>query len=431
MNNTKLQKYKQDYDSHSKLIQKKTTIKKFNETSREKSKRIKELEKNYAEWFSYYFPQYAFSPCSWYHKKLAKLILNSNNIYVIQRVFRGGAKSVHSNIGVPLFLYLVKKDLKFMLLVGETEDKAKRLIGDIQAELRNNERIKYDYGNRFESGDWSMGNFITNDDVRFTALGLGQSPRGIRQGESRPDYISVDDVDTKIRCRNPKRVREAVEYIKEELWATFGKYPNRYVHSNNRFAKVSIVGQLSEHFNQAREEFKRENKKPIHHIIVVKAIMDNGKSGWEENYSLDFWKEKRIAIGERAFQREYQDNPIEEGTIFKNEWIQYKNTFQLRKYDSLILYGDLSYKEQGDYKALLFLGRSSTEFHIIKSFVRKTTRANVSIWLYDLYETMNLKKYPISYKIEGSFAQDEFVSDFDAEGKKRGYIIPVVADKKR
>ncbi|MPN53907.1 hypothetical protein SDC9_201576 [bioreactor metagenome] len=32
--------------------------------------------------------------------------------------------------------------------------------------------------------------------------------------------------------------------------------------------------------------------------------------------------------------------------------------------------------------------------------------------------------------IEGLFAQDEFVNDFDTEGDRRGYYIPVVADKK-
>ena len=32
--------------------------------------------------------------------------------------------------------------------------------------------------------------------------------------------------------------------------------------------------------------------------------------------------------------------------------------------------------------------------------------------------------------IEGLFAMDEFVSDFDNEGDKRGYYIPIVADKR-
>ena len=34
------------------------------------------------------------------------------------------------------------------------------------------------------------------------------------------------------------------------------------------------------------------------------------------------------------------------------------------------------------------------------------------------------------YKIEGLFAQDEFVSDFDSEGDLRGHHIPVIADKR-
>ncbi|PID88597.1 MAG: hypothetical protein CSB03_00530, partial [Bacteroidia bacterium] len=39
-------------------------------------------------------------------------------------------------------------------------------------------------------------------------------------------------------------------------------------------------------------------------------------------------------------------------------------------------------------------------------------------------------KYNISYMIEGLFAQDEFVSDFDAVGDERGWYVPVISDKK-
>ena len=45
-----------------------------------------------------------------------------------------------------------------------------------------------------------------------------------------------------------------------------------------------------------------------------------------------------------------------------------------------------------------------------------------------LYEVIT--RFNIRYMIEGLFAQDEFVNDFDTEGSNRGYFIPVIADKR-
>ncbi|MDD2984717.1 MAG: hypothetical protein PHQ74_15165 [Crocinitomicaceae bacterium] len=397
----------------------------------EQKRRIARLEKEYTDWFSYYLPHYAKVPCAKYHKKMAKYMIENDEFYLINRIFRGGAKSVHANVGIPLFLYLAKQDLGFMLLIGENDIKAKKLLSDIQAELSKNKLIERDYGNRFNFGTWADGEFTTVDDVHFFALGIGQSPRGIRDLDKRPDYISVDDVDNKKRKKNPKLVRELFEYLKEDVWGTFGMGKKRYIHSNNRFSKNTVVHMMSEHFENVIKKYKEAKLKVVHAIIVAKAVLANGESSWPEAYPIEHWKKERINKGEISFLREYQDEPIEVGTVFKNEWISWKQMEHISKYDALIVYGDLSYKDKGDFKALLLIGKIGREFHVIKAFVRRSSRANAAHWLYDLYEDMKLDKiHWIRYKIEGLFNQDEFVHDFDIEGDARGYYIPVSADKK-
>jgi len=121
---------------------------------------------------------------------------------------------------------------------------------------------------------------------------------------------------------------------------------------------------------------------------------------------------------------------IVEGVVFKNEMILYKQRRQYRSYDGLVIYGDLSYKDKGDYKAMMFLGKIGREYHILKVFNRQSSRSEVATWLYNLYEDENLEKYNISYLIEGLFAMDEFINDFDSEGDRRGYHIPVVSDER-
>jgi len=50
-----------------------------------------------------------------------------------------------------------------------------------------------------------------------------------------------------------------------------------------------------------------------------------------------------------------------DGAIFKPEHIRYKKRLQLRQYDALVFYGDLSYKDKGDYKAMLLVGKTGRE----------------------------------------------------------------------
>jgi len=128
--------------------------------------------------------------------------------------------------------------------------------------------------------------------------------------------------------------------------------------------------------------------------------------------------------------REYMNTHIQDGTVFKNNQIQYGKMLRLSRYDALIVYGDMSYKDSGDYKALGLTGKIGKYFHVIDVLCRRTSRAGAAKWLYDLYEARNLKNSFVKYMIEGLFAQDELVNDFDEEGKTRGYYIPVFADKK-
>lgn len=132
----------------------------------------------------------------------------------------------------------------------------------------------------------------------------------------------------------------------------------------------------------------------------------------------------------RSFMREYMHVHIQDGAVFKHEDIIWGQMLPLSQYDALCFYGDLSYKAAGDYKAMLLVGKTGRQYHIIYVYLRRGSRAKCAKWLYDLYEDKKLDRYNISYFIEGLFAMDEFVNDFDTEGDERGYHIPVVADKR-
>jgi len=128
--------------------------------------------------------------------------------------------------------------------------------------------------------------------------------------------------------------------------------------------------------------------------------------------------------------REFMNTHVDVGKVFKAKDMQWIKTLKLNSYHALVFYGDLSYKNNACFKAMILVGKIFKEYHIIHVYLRQASRNNLAKWLYDLYETQNLERFNIKYRIEGLFAMDDFVSDFDQEGDLRGYHIPVVADKR-
>jgi predicted phage terminase large subunit-like protein len=404
-----------------------------NQTPMERRLQCKEWEKDYITWFEEMFPRYAKVKSAWFHKKLAKILIDNDVCDLLAEIYRSGAKSVHLDLGIPLYLYVTGK-MKFMLLIGQTDLKAKKLISDIQAELTHNKKFIHYYGKKFKFGDWSDGDFTTTDGVKFMAMSPGQSPRGLREGSQRPDYIIIDDVDTRQRVNNDLLSGKLLEWAWEDLRGTFdeGSPFRRFVVANNNFHKNTLINQLKEEFKVFSKKVKELGLKQKHFVVSVPAVknMTTFEPNWPEKTSAEYWKEKYHTTPYRSFMREYMHVHILEGTIFKNEQINYKKRLQLRQYDALCFYGDLSYKDAGDFKAMVFVGKTGREFHVLDAFVKQTSRNNTAIWLYETVKEKGLLTYNIQYFIEGLFAQDEFVSDFDAVGDSYGWYVPVVADTK-
>lgn len=426
------EKLLRDYENHCQKIEQSTFIN-INEKPKDKLARKNRLEKDYIGWFEYYFPMYAKVPSASFHKEFAKVVVPNKVVDVLFEIYRSGAKSVHADMGLPLFLYF-KKDLFFMLCIGQTTDKAKKLISDVQAQLQFNQRLINDYGKRHKYGSWADGDFTTIDGVKFVSGSIGQSVRGLREQSQRPDYIVVDDVDTKQRCNNDRRSREAYNWVWEDLKGTFdeGGKRRRFIVANNNFHKNTIINQLKQEFVRINQQARENRRISRHYVITAKAVEDlsSFKPSWPEKTDAKYWKQKFEETPYRSFMREYMHVHIQDGALFKPEQIQWKDRLPFDGYDALCFYGDLSYKDQGDFKAMLLLGKTGREFHVLAAYVRQTSRRNVAKWLYDYVAQHNLLENNVKYKIEGLFAQDEFVTDFDQEGDERGWYVPVTADNK-
>ena len=381
--------------------------------------RIKRAQKDYAFFFEYYFPHYAKCKCAKFQVNAASEIKNNPNLKAAYIWARGHAKSSHIDVGIPLWLKIQpKRMINVMVLVGKSQANANKLLSDVQAELESNRRYIKDFGEQKNSGSWEEGNFVTQDGCAFYALGRGQSPRGLRFKDLRPDYIAMDDVDDDELCRNEERVSELVDWLKEALFGALDGGRGRFIIVGNLIAKNSALAHIAA-------------TKGVH-VSQVNILDKHGDVTWKEKWSAKEVADLEAFMGYRSFQKEFMNNPITEGAVFRHDWIRWRKMLPLRDYDHLIAYCDPSFKSssKNDYKAIKMWGKRGTELHNIKNFVRQCSVAEMVRWFYDLHESLP-DGVICDHYIEANFLQDIILDEFDNEGRLRGYQLPIRADHRK
>ena len=384
-----------------------------------KKLRIDNLLDDYEAFCEYYFPNVTRGTKSAdFHIQAANAVCNNVDFKGVFEWGRGHAKTTHMSLFIPLFLK-AKSSYKTFLLVGQNEVSAKRLLDKIQAHLTHNKRYILDFGTQINSGDWAEGEFSTLDGTKYVSVGRGQSPRGISSNESfRPDYIVIDDLDDDELVRNPRRVKETVEWIEGSLFGTMDMGRGRFVMVGNRIGKNSVLANII--------------KKPGIFHTQVNALNTQGQPSWSEKYTLEEILAVKAFVGYFAFEKEYQNNPIEAGTVFKNEWLHYDKIPKLADFESIVAYLDPSFKSstKADYKAISVVGRYKTKLYLIDCFVRQCSIVAMVSWLYDLEAHMQKNTAICSFYMEASFMQDMILDDFYEEGLKRGWQLPIIGDRR-
>lgn len=404
------------------------------ESQSQRERRINRLRANYAAFCEYYFPHFLQlrdkatgevmrtvhnAP---FHNEAARVVRSTPDLKAVFKWPRGHAKSTHFDIFMPLWLIFQQRRLiSFMVVVGKSEDAATRLIGDIQAELEYNKRLIADFGVQKCDGSWQEGEFKSTSGVKFLSVGRGQSPRGLRDREARPDYIVIDDLDDDELCRNPDRVEKLTEWVREALFGALDVGRGRFIMVGNLISKTSVLANIA-----ATDGV---------HVSEVKAVDRNGDPVWREKWTRQEAEKYQRFVGYRAWQKEMMHNPIVSGSIFRAEWIKYHRVLPLRKYKMLVCYTDPSFKSSNnDYKASVLMGRRPDgDIDIIDCMVRQCSVAEMVRWQYNLYERVCLadSSVAVSFMMEANFMQDILLDDYHEEGSRRDYQLPLTADKRK
>lgn len=419
-------KAQERWKQHCETVQAATAVN-INETEAQRLARIKRLRSDYAAFVDYYFPHWTVNPetgkntpCAPFHVEAANKILKNRNLKAAFQWHRGAAKSTNMDVFVPMWLMIQeRREINVMVLVGKSEDNAKTLLGDIQAELQYNQRYIHDFGEQFNNGHWEDGEFVTRSEVAFFARGRGQSPRGLRYRSHRPDYVVIDDLDDDELVESPARVAKLFDWVRSALFGTLDGGRGRFIMVGNLIAKNSVLAKWCE-------------IKSVH-VTRVNIYENKGNISWAAKWTPQEVREIEDVAGYRAFQKEYMNNPIIEGAIFRNEWIRWGKRPAWSKFSEIVLYIDPSFKgsTKNDFKAAKLWGKAGTTLYHLRAFVRQSSVAEMVRWCYDLYEWCREQGISVRWYMEANFMQDTILDEFRREGELRGYQLPITGDKRK
>jgi phage terminase large subunit-like protein len=414
------------WKEHCRNVQSATIVTRH-DTEDERNKYISQIKKDYASFVQEIFPHYVTDPCAEFHIREANRVKSDKNFFGVWEWPREHAKSVHADIMLPIWLW-INKELTGMILVGKNETDANNLLGDIQAEFEYNQRIIHYFGEQKKIGSWEDGEFEIADGILFKAYGRGQSPRGIRNREKRPNYCVVDDIDDDEIVLNQDRVEKVVDWLLGSVYGALDLRASRFLVVGNRIHQKSILAHIVGDI-----EPDKPKRQGLYHSKIF-ATLDGtftGEPTWKkftkEQLQLRFQR-----IGYFLAQREYFHNPIIKGKVFKPEWIHWGRIPSLSSMDDIVAYFDPSYKSKtsNDYKAIKVWGRKGINLYHIDAFCKQTTITEAVKWLFDFNDSLPIDVI-CDYYMEEVFLQDMFYEDFAAEAKLRGYYLPIRGDKRQ
>lgn len=237
----------------------------------------------------------------------------------------------------------------------------------------------------------------------FRAIGAGQSPRGTRNKNFRPDFILVDDIDTDEECRNPERIKTKWKWLEEALIPTMSVSGNyRILFNGNIIAPDCCI-------KRAIEKATELKAKGIGHVDIINIRGKDGLSVWPEKNSEEDIDLFLSLVSAAAAQKEFFNNPVVDGGVFAE--ITYGKVPALSRFKFLVIYGDPAPGEnktkKSSTKTVCLLGKLAGRLYLIKTFLDRGLNAEFVEWYIKLLEFVGGKTTVYCY-MENNKLQDPF-----------------------
>ncbi|UOE47989.1 hypothetical protein MTO98_26620 [Mucilaginibacter sp. SMC90] len=366
---------------------------------------------NEEEWNKFFFPNYYKSEAAPFHKKSTKWLFNHMEGYLVRAWSREMAKDVRTMMET-IRLGLTKKK-KLGLLVSSSAEKAVLLLKPYKINFESNPRLIAYYGEQVTYGAWTESAFTCKCGMAWVAIGKGQTPRGLRNEDIRPDLVVITDMDTDEDCRNPETI------AKDWAWFEKAVYGTRSV--SNPFLVIFLGNIIAEDCTINNAILMADRSE------VINIEDEDGNSNWPEKNTQEMIARIKSKISYAAFMGEYMNTPITDGKTFPD--IYFKKMMPLKMYRFLVAYCDPSYKsgKKNDFKAIALVGKYKDEYHVVKYFCAQTTTAIMLQWYYMI---MKFVAFVINvfYLIEWPWIDDTLKLEIQAANKREKVTLPLVPD---
>jgi hypothetical protein len=207
---------------------------------------------------------------------------------ILDMVFRGGAKSTIAEEAITI--KACYREFKNCLIVGETFDRAAARLHAIRREFEGNELIRELYGD-LRGRPWGDDKIELSTGIVIQALGKGQSLRGIKELDQRPDLIFADDLENRLDMVKP----EARQKIRD--WHDFDLVPAADPSYVERMAATPL------HPDALPMRLMRDPEWLVHKFPIYFLHPETGErtSSWPERFPMS-WIDKSEASAKRRGQ---------------------------------------------------------------------------------------------------------------------------------
>lgn len=393
-----------------------TEVLPFSSSEEEKKKRKHLAAEDFFYFFETYLPHYKEESFAPFHFELFSLINQQNSPPKVVAIAapRGFAKSTITSFAYVIWSILFKKR-KFIIIFSATDDLASDIVDFIRLELLYNKRIEQDFG-KLLSGRLRDNDFFAGG-VRVFSRSARQMTRGFRFRQSRPDLIILDDIETDESAKNPRTTKDLLGKILRGIYPAMAP-KGTLVIIGTILKRRSVLGEIILSTDPEKPYYSWQKKK-----YEALSIDSKGKyiSLWPERFPVERLLKIRQNIGSIEFNREYNNMPDDEASVFSENWLRYYTSYP----QSLMIatFVDPSVEATGDYKAIITVGfeKNTTTYYVLEVWLKKTSLTAMMAKILDTYLTY----HPSVIGFEANGFQKILATEFDVFCQSKGIRPPV------
>ena len=305
-------------------------------------------------WFVHiYFSKYIFYETADFQREIDATLEDDSLEFLLLLAFRGSAKTTNVTTLFAIWLIVGRKKKRYPVLIGDTEPQANQYLHNVKIELEENELLIQDFGPFVPTNpadDWRKTTLlIPKYGARISCVSDGQSVRGLREQEKRPDAVIGDDLESVKTIQKKEQRDKSYRWWKQDVMGV-GDKGTLFVLIGNLLHSDSLMMRIKKEILSGKMSGK----------VLEFWILTDGKPTWPGKFpDMAAIDKERLRIGdERTWRRECLGHIVpEDGQEVKEEWIRY--------YDDKLLEGAniisqcigvdlaISKKETADYTTMV------------------------------------------------------------------------------